>query len=76
MSTSQAFFGHRRPTTSVSATNVSPRRSIMLIGVSLAETAETAGMGVRRSPDSAGPGFTPENPARYLRALKEPPKWT
>jgi hypothetical protein len=44
MGSSQAFSTHRRPTTSVSAARVSPRPPVMLIGVSLAETAETAEM--------------------------------
>jgi hypothetical protein len=48
MSSSQAFFAHHRPTTSVSATRVSPRLPIVLIGVSLAEIAEIAEMGERR----------------------------
>jgi hypothetical protein len=54
MSTSQAFFTHRRPATSVSATSVSPRLPVVLIGVSLAEIAEIAEMGVavRRSDDT------------------------
>jgi hypothetical protein len=51
MSTSQAFFGRRRSTTSVSATNVSPRLPAMLIGLSLAETAEMSAA-VRRSDDT------------------------
>jgi hypothetical protein len=42
MGSSQAFSTHRRPTTSVSAARVSPRPPVMLIGVSLAETAEMA----------------------------------
>ncbi|MEA2847431.1 MAG: hypothetical protein QOG78_2712 [Rhodospirillaceae bacterium] len=50
MSTSQAFFAHRRPATSVSATRVSPRMPIMLIGVSLAEIAEIAEMGAAVRP--------------------------
>src|ERR1700687_4292311 len=47
MSHSQAFSTHRRPTTSVSATRVSPRLPAMLIGVSL---AEIAGIEARRFP--------------------------
>jgi hypothetical protein len=41
MSPTQAFFGYPQPVTSVSATKVSPRLPATLIGVSLAETAET-----------------------------------
>jgi hypothetical protein len=41
MSPTQAFFGYPRPVTSVSATKVSPRLPATLIGVSLAETAES-----------------------------------
>src|SRR5713226_8444328 len=46
MSTTQAFFAHRRPTTSVSATKVFPGGlRPPAIAKSLAETAETAEMG-------------------------------
>jgi hypothetical protein len=76
MSTSQAFFGHRGPTTSVSAAKVSPQPLAMLIGVSLAEIAGIAGIEVRRFPDLACPDFTSENPARYPRAPEGAPKWT
>jgi hypothetical protein len=41
MSPAQAFPEHPRPVTSVSATKVSPRLPATLIGVSLAEIAET-----------------------------------
>jgi len=76
MGTSQAFFGHLPPTTSVSATKVSPQLPAMLIGVSLAEIAGIAGIEVRRFPDLACPDFTSANPARYPRAPKGAPKWT
>ena len=76
MSTTQAFFAHLQPTTSVSATKVSPQLPAMLIGVSLAEIAGIAGIEVRRFPDLACPDFTSENPARYPRAPEGAPKWT
>jgi len=41
MSPTQAFSAHPQPATSVSATKVSPRLPATLIGVSLAEIAET-----------------------------------
>jgi hypothetical protein len=54
----------------------SPRLPVMLIGVSLAEIAEIAGIEVRRFGDLACPDFTSENPARYPRAPEGAPKWT
>jgi hypothetical protein len=51
MSPTQAFSAHPRPVTSVLATKVSPWLPATLIGVSLAETAETPtrdGLSLRR----------------------------
>src|SRR5216684_1705756 len=59
----QAFFGYPQPATSISATKVSPRRPATLIGVSLAEIAETPPTpdSRRRQGESASPPKRPRS---------------